>query len=286
MSSNSSQDLAGGLTVDDVNLTFTPTNRAPVVALDELNMHVEPGEFVCVVGASGSGKSTLLRLLAGLLEPTHGSLHEDQDRISGPSTSRAMVFQRDNLLPWATVRANVAYGLALQGVKKRQAHEVADEQLRTVGLGHVGDSYPRQLSGGMRQRVNIARALAVDPRILLLDEPFAALDAQTREIMSGELLRIWNQDQKTVVFITHQIDEAVFLADRVYVLSAHPGTVKDVIDVPFDRPRDLELKRTAEFGQIVDRIWKLIEKEVRGSLGLDDSGSTGAAQTPPTKESS
>lgn len=259
----------GALTVQDVNLTFTLAHRAPVVALDRLTIDVRPGEFVCVVGASGSGKSTLLRLLAGLLKPTGGTLSEDGVPITGPSSSRAMVFQRDNLLPWSTVRANVAYGLTLQGVKKRQAYEVADAGLRAVGLGHVADSYPRELSGGMRQRVNIARALAVNPQILLLDEPFAALDAQTREIMSGELLRIWSENQKTVVFITHQIDEAVFLADRVVVLSAHPGTVKDIIDVPFDRPRDLKLKRTAEFGAIVDRIWTLIEKEVRGSLGLD-----------------
>jgi len=264
----------GGLSVTDVNLTFTPSGRAPVVALDGLSMDVRPGEFVCVVGASGSGKSTLLRLLAGLLEPTSGTLVEDGQPITGPSSNRAMVFQRDNLLPWATVAANVAYGLTLHGVKKRDAREIAIERLRSVGLEHVADSYPRELSGGMRQRVNIARALAVDPRILLLDEPFAALDAQTREIMSGELLRIWNQDKKTVVFITHQIDEAVFLGDRVIVLSAHPGRVRQEITVPFERPRNLHLKRTAEFGAIVDEIWTLIEDEVRGSLGLSTTAHT------------
>lgn len=279
MSSNSRTAEAGGLSVNDVNLTFRPASRPPVVALDHLSLDVQPGEFVCVVGASGSGKSTLLRLLAGLLTPTEGELLEDGVRIQGPSTSRAMVFQRDNLLPWSTVQANVAYGLTLQGVKKRHARKVADERLRAVGLSHVANSYPRELSGGMRQRVNVARGLAVDPRVLLLDEPFAALDAQTREIMSSELLRIWNQDRKTVVFITHQIDEAVYLADRVIVLSAHPGTVKDVIDVPFKRPRELHLKRTPEFGQIVDRIWTLIEKEVRGSLGLDVSAPSPDAAT-------
>ncbi|SJM47686.1 ABC-type nitrate/sulfonate/bicarbonate transport system, ATPase component [Actinomycetales bacterium JB111] len=281
MNTGAQTPKSGGLSVRDVNLTFTPVNRPPVVALDRLSVDVQPGEFVCVVGASGSGKSTLLRLLAGLLEPTEGELLEDGALIDGPSTSRAMVFQRDNLLPWSTVRANVAYGLTLQGVKRREAWAAADERLRAVGLGHVGDSYPRELSGGMRQRVNIARALAVDPRILLLDEPFAALDAQTREIMSSELLRIWNQDRKTVVFITHQIDEAVYLADRVVVLSAHPGTVKEVVDVPFERPRNLSLKREPEFGRIVDRIWTLIEKEVRGSLGLETADlSTGASDAP------
>lgn len=257
-----------GMEVRDVGLTFRPPRQEPVVALEKLNMDVAPGEFVCVVGASGSGKSTLLRLMAGLLEPTAGSLTSGGAPVSGPSRDRAMVFQSDNLLPWSTVIDNVAYGLAIGGMKKAEAREIARERLRVVGLSHVENQYPRQLSGGMRQRVNIARALAVDPGILLLDEPFAALDAQTREIMSSELLRIWSTDKKTVVFITHQIDEAVYLADRVVVLSAHPGTVKEVVEVPFDRPRDLRVKRSAEFGQIVDHIWTLIEKEVRNSLGL------------------
>lgn len=261
---------AANLSVEDVNLTFFTPGQEPVVALDQLNLKVDSGEFVCVVGASGSGKSTLLRLIAGLIEPTQGKLYEDGDEIRGPDADRAMVFQRDNLLPWYTVIDNVSYGLTLQGMPRSQAHEIALAQLQLVGLAHTAQMYPRQLSGGMRQRVNIARALAVGPQILLLDEPFAALDAQTREILSGELLRIWNEAKATVLFITHQIDEAVFLGDRVVVLSAHPGTVKEIVDVPFERPRDLSIKRTAEFGAIVDRIWTLIEKEVRGSLGLID----------------
>jgi NitT/TauT family transport system ATP-binding protein len=179
-----------------------------------------------------------------------------------------MVFQSDCLLPWATVLDNVAYGLRLAGTPTQEARDAAAARLAAVGLADVGAAYPRQLSGGMRQRVNIARALAVDPRVLLLDEPFAALDAQTREIMSAELLRIWNADRKTVLFITHQIDEAVYLADRVVVLSARPGTVREVVEVDLPRPRDLSIKRTPEFGRIVDRIWGLIEHEVRRSLGL------------------
>lgn len=257
-----------GMSVRDVGLTFTPPTREPVVALKDLTMEVKPGEFVCVVGASGSGKSTLLRLMAGLLEPTSGTLMSGNLPITGPSRDRAMVFQSDNLLPWSTVISNVAYGLVIGGMRKSEARAVAMERLMVVGLAEVANLYPRQLSGGMRQRVNIARALAVDPDVLLLDEPFAALDAQTREIMSSELLRIWTADKKTVVFITHQIDEAVFLADRVVVLSSHPGTVREIIEVPFERPRDLHLKRSAEFGEVVDRIWALIEKEVRSSLGL------------------
>ena len=180
-----------------------------------------------------------------------------------------MVFQSDNLMPWSTVIDNVAYGLVLGGMKKKRARAFAAQQLERVGLSATAQQYPRQLSGGMRQRVNIARALAVDPQVLLLDEPFAALDAQTREIMSSELLSIWSADRKTVMFVTHQIDEAVYLADRVAVLSAHPGTVREVVSVPFERPRELSVKRTPEFGRIVDHIWSLIEDEVRRSLGLE-----------------
>lgn len=258
----------GRIVVEKVGLTFAPPRRDPVIALQDLDLTVEPGEFVCVVGASGSGKSTLLRLLDGLLEPTYGTITSGGTQVTGPSSDRAMVFQTDNLMPWSTVVDNAAYGLVLGGMKRAKAHQAAITQLERVGLADSANQYPRQLSGGMRQRVNIARALAVDPQILLLDEPFAALDAQTREIMSAELLRIWSADRKTVVFITHQIDEAVYLADRVVVLSARPGTVRETVPVAFDRPRELGLKRTPEFGRIVDHIWSLIEDEVRGSLGL------------------
>jgi NitT/TauT family transport system ATP-binding protein len=259
---------AGGVALRDVGLVFTPPKREPVVALDGVTLDVEAGRFVCVVGASGSGKSTLLRLVHGLLRPTTGGVFVDGAPVSGPAQNRAMVFQSDSLLPWATVLDNVAYGLRLAGTPKQQARETAAQRLAAVGLADVEAAYPRQLSGGMRQRVNIARALAVDPRVLLLDEPFAALDAQTREIMSAELLRIWTADRKTVLFITHQIDEAVYLADQVVVLSARPGTVREVVDVDLPRPRELSVKRTPEFGRIVDHIWGLIEDEVRRSLGL------------------
>jgi NitT/TauT family transport system ATP-binding protein len=257
------------IVVDNVGLTYTPQGQPPVVAIENLSLEVQRGEFVCVVGASGCGKSTLLRLIDGLLQPTTGRMLSGNVPITGPSNDRAMVFQTHNLLPWSTVVKNVAYGLTIAGVPKRKALDTAMGQLERVGLAHVAQLFPRQLSGGMSQRVNIARALAVDPDVLLLDEPFAALDAQTREIMSAELLRIWSTDRKTVVFVTHQIDEAVYLADRVVVLSAHPGRVREIVPVPFDRPRELPLKRTPEFGRIVDHIWALIEKEVRGSLGLE-----------------
>ena len=268
MGTDSGSAEPGRIVVEGVDLTFTPALRDPVVALRDVNLTVEPGEFVCVVGASGSGKSTLLRLLDGLLEPTAGTITSGGKPVTGPSSDRAMVFQSDNLMPWSTVIDNVAYGLVISGMRRARARELAAEQLARVGLAGSAHQYPRQLSGGMRQRVNIARALTVNPQVLLLDEPFAALDAQTREIMSAELLRIWNADRKTVVFITHQIDEAVYLADRVVVLSARPGTVREIVPIGFDRPRDLSVKRSPDFGRVVDHIWTLIEDEVRGSLGL------------------
>lgn len=269
MAVTDSNGNGGRIEVEGVGLTFTSPTQDPVVALEDVNLVVEPGEFVCVVGASGSGKSTLLRAIDGLLPPTAGRVLIDGTEVTEPGRDRAMVFQSDNLMPWSTVEDNVAYGLRIAGMNKHEARERARAQLERVGLARTAKQYPRQLSGGMRQRVNIARALAVDPQVLLLDEPFAALDAQTREIMSAELLRIWAMDKKTVVFITHQIDEAVYLADRVVVLSAHPGTVREIVPINFDRPRDLHLKRTPEFGALVDKIWSLIEHEVRGSLGLD-----------------
>jgi NitT/TauT family transport system ATP-binding protein len=177
-----------------------------------------------------------------------------------------MVFQADNLLPWQTVIDNTAYGLRLGGMAKAKSREVARHFLRMVGLQEFEQSYPHQLSGGMRQRANVARALTVGPDILLMDEPFAALDAQTRELMQAELLRIWAEEKRTVVFITHQIDEAVYLADKVVVLSARPGRVREIVDVNLQRPRDLHIKRTEEFGRIVDHIWSLIENEVRSSF--------------------
>lgn len=262
-------DQTGQISIKNIGLTFFPPKQDAVTALEDVNLEIEPGEFVCVVGASGSGKSTLLRVIDGLLPATAGEVYVGGSKVTGPGDNRAMVFQSDNLMPWSTVLDNAAYGLKLSGVPKKEAHERARAQLEKVGLARATKQYPRQLSGGMRQRVNIARALALDPQVLLLDEPFAALDAQTREIMSAELLRIWSVDKKTVMFITHQIDEAVFLADRVVVLSAHPGTIREIVPVPFARPRELHLKRTQEFGAIVDHIWSLIEDEVRGSLGLE-----------------
>ena len=256
------------LRIDKISMTYQAPGRAPVEALRDIRLDFERGEFAAIVGASGSGKSTLLRIIDGLLKPTSGSVYVDGRPVGVPGRDRAMVFQQDSLLPWKTVIDNVAYGLTLAGTRRPEAHAHASKFIDLAGLTGFEHHYPHQLSGGMRQRVNVARALAVDPEILLLDEPFAALDAQTREIMQTELLKIWNADRKTVLLITHQIDEAVFLSDRVIVFSARPGTVREEIRVDLPRPRDLGVKRTPEFGRLVDRVWRLIEDEVRSSMGL------------------
>jgi NitT/TauT family transport system ATP-binding protein len=256
------------LRVDNVGKTFARSGKPSVEALRSINLSLNEGEFVSVVGASGSGKSTLLRIIDGLLEPSGGAVYVDNVRVVRPGRDRAMVFQQDSLLPWKTVIENVAYGLSLAKIPWTEAAKTAERFILMTGLAGFESHYPHQLSGGMRQRVNVARALAVDPRILLLDEPFASLDAQTREIMQTELLSIWQESRKTVLLITHQIDEAIFLSDRVIVFSARPGSVREEVLVNLPRPRDLKIKRTPEFAVLVDQIWKLIEEEVR--LGLKD----------------
>jgi NitT/TauT family transport system ATP-binding protein len=255
------------LRVEGVSKTFIRKNGKPSVeALRDIDLSIAEGEFVAIVGASGSGKSTLLRIIDGLLEPTAGTVFVDGAAVTAPGPDRAMVFQQDALLPWKTVIENVAYGLTLARVSKQRAEGTAQRFIDLAGLAGFEHHYPHQLSGGMRQRVNVARALSVDPKILLLDEPFAALDAQTREIMQTELLSIWQETRKTVVLITHQIDEAVFLADRVLVFSARPGRVRSEVKINLPRPRSLELKRQPQFVDLVDQIWKMIETEVRASL--------------------
>jgi NitT/TauT family transport system ATP-binding protein len=238
-----------------------------VVALSDVSLRVAEGEFVAIVGPSGCGKTTLLNIVAGLLPYDEGTVAIDGARVAGPGTDRAVVFQQASLLPWRTVAGNVRYGMEMQKRFDEAAmRERCERFTRTVGLASFEKHYPNELSGGMQQRVNLARALATDPTVLLMDEPFAALDAQTRELMQAELLRIWaggqgQAERKTVVFITHQIDEAVFLADRVVVMSPRPGRVKDVLAIPFRRPRGLELKREPGFLEIEDAIWKMVEDE-------------------------
>ncbi|MGE4527897.1 MAG: ABC transporter ATP-binding protein [Rhodospirillaceae bacterium] len=257
---------ASVLSVENVTKVFSGIGKPDLVALEDVSFSVGEGEFVAIVGASGSGKSTLLRIIDGLLPATSGVVRVGGDAVTHPGFDRAMVFQQDCLLPWKTVLDNVAYGLTIGGAKLAGAHETAQRFVQMAGLAGFENHYPHQLSGGMRQRVNVARALAVNPRILLLDEPFAALDAQTREIMQGELLNIWSESRTTVVLITHQIDEAVFLSDRVVVFSARPGSVREEIPVPLPRPRTMEMKRSEAFVSLVDRVWRLIEHEVRKAV--------------------
>jgi NitT/TauT family transport system ATP-binding protein len=231
--------------------------------LRAIGADIARGEFVSLVGPSGCGKTTFLRIVAGLERASDGEVRIDARAVTGPGTDRGFVFQTDNLLPWRTVLANALLGPELAG---RDARARTLELLKLVGLAGFEHYYPRQLSGGMRQRVNLARALAVDPEILLMDEPFSALDAQTREIMQTELMRIWEQGRKTVLFVTHQIDEAVFLSDRVLVFARRPGRLQESVRIDLPRPRSLAIKRTPEFVGYVDRIWRLIEDDVRASV--------------------
>lgn len=248
-----------GISVRYVN----PHNGVETLALSETTLDIEPGEFVCVVGPSGCGKTTLLNCLDGLRPVSSGQILLDGKAIEGPGPDRAMVFQTPSLLPWRNVLRNITYGLELRGDPLREAVPKAEHMIRVVGLAGFERHHPSELSGGMQQRVNLARALVMDPEVILLDEPFAALDAQTRELMQAELMDIWQQNQKTAVFITHQINEAIYLADRVVVMSSRPGRVREIIPVPLSRPRTLHQKRTKECIEMEDYIWGLIEDEVR-----------------------
>ena len=240
-----------------------------LLALENVDLDVPDGAFVSLLGPSGCGKSTFLKIVNGLLRQTAGEIK--LHRVA-KGREDAMVFQDAALFPWYTVMDNVAYGLVCAGVSRRAARERAQPYIELVGLKGFGDKYPYQLSGGMQQRANLARALAVDSAILLMDEPFASLDAQTRELMQAELLRIWNAARKTVLFVTHQIDEAVFLSDRVVVMARRPGRVIADITIDIPRPRTLAVKRTTEFVEYEDRIWKLIAGDVQDAAAENADG--------------
>jgi NitT/TauT family transport system ATP-binding protein len=252
------------LVIDRVSKRYRLEREArDVVAFAEVSLHVDEGEFVAIVGPSGCGKTSLLNVVAGLLPFEEGRVVIDGKAVAGPGVDRAVVFQHSSLLPWRTVSGNVRYGMEMQRRFDRATmRERTERFVKLVGLDGFERRYPSELSGGMQQRVNLARALACDPAVLLMDEPFAALDAQTRELMQAELLKIWAESQKTVLFITHQLNEALYLADRVVVMSARPGRVKAVFDVPFERPRSLSLKRDPRFLELEDPVWRLLEEEV------------------------
>ncbi|OCS83495.1 ABC transporter ATP-binding protein [Caryophanon tenue] len=236
-------------------------------AVENLDFHVNEGEFVTLVGPSGCGKSTMLDLLGGLSTPTKGRILIDGREITGPGLDRGTVFQQYALFPWKTARGNIEFGLEAKGVPKKEWKEQSDYYLDLVGLSKFAERYPHELSGGMKQRVAIARSLAFNPDVLLMDEPFAALDAQTRETLQAELLRIWEKTKKTIIFITHGIDEAVYLGQRVVVLSPNPGSVKKIVDIPLkNRLVDADIRSTPEFMEARREVWSLLhEAEYKGA---------------------
>jgi NitT/TauT family transport system ATP-binding protein len=244
-----------------------------VVAFEDLNLDIAPNETLCVVGPSGCGKTTLLRCLGGLLEPSEGRVFLDGKPITEPNPSVIMVFQHFGLFPWKTVADNVAYGLKLRGVGKASAAEQIKPYIDLVGLKGFEHMYPYQLSGGMQQRAGLARALVLKPDVLLMDEPFGALDAQTRELLQEELLRILERERKTMVFITHSIDEAIVLGDRIVVMSARPGRIREIIEVDIPRPRNLEAARkTDRYAELREHIWNELRPEVTAAEGTELAG--------------
>jgi len=252
-----------------------PSDR--FTALEDITLDVRPGEFLALVGPSGCGKSTLLDLLGGLTAPTSGRILLDGRPIEGPARDRGIVFQQYALFPWRTAAQNVEFGLDIAGLKAKQRREIARHYLDLVGLTAFADRYPHELSGGMKQRVAIARSLAYDPEVLLMDEPFAALDAQTRETLQGELLRIWRATGKTILFITHGIDEAVVLGQRVAVMTSRPGRIKHVVEIPEALRNETEdVRSLPEFGPVRHQVWSLLREEVLKAQQL--AGGAGAAR--------
>jgi NitT/TauT family transport system ATP-binding protein len=256
------------LRIDNVALHFTSRSGMPVTALENVSLDVEDKEFSVIVGPSGCGKTSLLRLVAGLLGPTEGTIRLDSTRISGPGKDRGMVFQSYTLFPWLTVQDNVEFGLRIGGVPSPQRREIAQRFIAQVGLEGFERLYPKQLSGGMMQRVALARALANDPAILLMDEPFGALDSQTRSLMQELLLEIWQQSHKTVLFITHDIDESILLGDRVHVMTARPGRMKEMVQIDLPRPRTVDMLTSDAFVAIKRRIMHSIHEESMRSITL------------------
>jgi NitT/TauT family transport system ATP-binding protein len=247
------------LCVQHLTKEFRGTRGEPILALSDISLDIKPKEFICLLGPSGCGKTTLLRIIGGLDQATSGCIAINSHKVTGPDNMMAMIFQEYSLFPWRTIRDNIAFGLEIRDVPKTERAEAVDTYLSLVGLAEFADSYPYELSGGMRQRVAVARALAINPGILLMDEPFGALDAQTRNKMQRELLDIWEKTKKTIIFVTHSVDEAVFLADRVVVLTPRPGRIREVIPIDLPRPRD---RTSADFLRIRRFVLSLIDETV------------------------
>ena len=256
----------GMVTVENLDLRFPTRGGADVIALNNLSMTIPDKEFAVIVGPSGCGKSSLLDIIAGLKEPSGGVCRLDGEPITGPAKERGMVFQNYSLFPWLTVLKNVEFGLSLQGKPQKEITERARHYVNAVGLSSFENAYPNQLSGGMKQRVAIARSLANGPEIILMDEPFGALDSQTRSVMQQLLLGIWEKEHKTVLFVTHDIDEALYLGEKVYVMSARPGRIIDTIPVDFAHPRSYELSTEPAFVELKRRIQHSLHAEVHRAL--------------------
>ncbi|MDR3590568.1 MAG: ABC transporter ATP-binding protein [Negativicutes bacterium] len=252
--------MAAKLLVENVSKVFLDKERR-VTALENTNFSVAANEFITILGPSGCGKSTILKVVAGLEEPSSGRVTLDGREIKGPGKDRGMVFQSYTLFPWLSVQENIEFGLAVAGRPKGEKREIAEHYLEKIGLKGFEKAYPASLSGGMKQRVAIARALANDPQILLMDEPFGALDAQTRSVMQELLLSVWEESHKTILFVTHDVEEAVFMGDTVYVMTARPGRIKARIEIPLSRPRDYSVKMSDVFVNLKKEIFELIREE-------------------------
>jgi len=252
------------LEIRNVSKKFVSKNKE-ILAVDNITFNVRYNEFLSIVGPSGCGKSTLLRMIAGLEKPTSGEILMEGKKIEGPGAERGLVFQQYTLLPWRNVLDNVAFGLEIRGLPKKERYEIAKRFIKMIGLEGFEEAYPYELSGGMQQRVAIARTLANDPKIVLMDEPFGALDTQTRTILQHELLKIWEKEKKTVLFVTHSVDEAVYLSDRVIVMTARPGRIKGIISIDLPRPRKRD---TLEFIEYRKRIVNILKDEVLKSYNM------------------
>ncbi|MFE6743206.1 ABC transporter ATP-binding protein [Streptomyces tubercidicus] len=256
------------LVFDGVSVRYRAEQAMP--ALEPTDLTVRAGEIVCLIGPSGCGKSTMLNLAAGLVSPTSGAVRFRGEKVVGPDPDRGMVFQQYALFGWMNVRRNVEFGLRLKKVGKAERRRIADEQLELVGLSHVADAMPKELSGGMRQRVAIARAYAVEPHLLLMDEPFGALDALTRWRLVEDLVETWQVKRPTICFVTHDIEEAIFLGHRVVVMASNPGRIVEVVEVDHPHPRPQEFAKSPEFGQLREHLWQLVHRD----HGMKHAGTT------------
>jgi NitT/TauT family transport system ATP-binding protein len=259
------------ITATDISMVFK-TRRGRVQAIDRVSLEIPDAHFACIVGASGCGKSTLLNVMGGLVRPTSGSVHLDDRPIYGPGTDRGMVFQSYTLFPWLRVRENIEFGPKLKGMSKEERRRISGRLLEEMGLAEFARAYPKELSGGMKQRVAIARALANDPEVLLMDEPFGALDALTRAAAQRFLTEIWEQHRRTIAFVTHDIDEAIFLGDTVFVMTPRPGRLREVISVDIPRPRTLDALGTPRFGELKRQILELIVEHENQALPQPNNG--------------